>query len=598
MSTDQQSNEGRKGILDFIERVGNALPDPATLFLIGAVLVMVVSHIGFKAGWTVQKPGIAAVTTPVIDSGTGEPVTHTRMEVVKRVPTLVTDKDHETGAVTARIEAVTNAEYEMVENDKGELVPTLKTKRIDQDVKVVSLLDREGVNWVFHNMVKNFTSFAPLGIVLVAMLGIGVAEKTGFIGTLLKAMMLLTPQKLLTPTVVFIGIMSSMASDAGYVVLPPVAAALYKSVGRSPLVGLAAVFAGVSAGFSANLLITSLDPLLSGLTQVGAQLWEPGYKVNPACNYYFMIASTFMLTLLGWGVTAKLVEPRLARKSALEGGPSPLTDEDRAAQAMTPGEKRALVQSVAWTLLVTGGLLALILVPHAPLWKSPDEADARWPEALVPMVAIFFLVPGVVYGIITGTIKSETKSDRLDAGIAKLMAHTMADMGPYIVLAFFAAQFVEFFNHSNLGTMLAIVGGEALQSADVHPVLVLSLFILVVCAGNLFMGSASAKWAFFAPVFVPMFMKNGISPELTQAAYRVGDSATNIIAPMNPYLIIILVFMRKYMPKAGIGSLISLMIPYAVIFLIAWMLMLSIWYFTGQPLGPQGGLHYDNPMLN
>lgn len=597
MTTDHTSNGKRKGgLLDAIERLGNLLPDPATLFLLGALLVMVLSHIGYTAGWMVKKPGVAPVTSPVIDSGTGEPVTHTRFAVVGRVPTLVTTtNDH--GEVVPSVEPVLNAEYDLI-TENGRTTPKLRTQRVDQDVRAVSLLTRDGLEWVFHNMVKNFTSFAPLGIVLVAMLGIGVAEKTGFIGTLLKTMMILTPQTFLTPAVVFIGVMSSMASDAGYVVLPPVAAALYKSVGRSPLAGLAAVFAGVSAGFSANLLITSLDPLLSGLTQVGAQLWDPGYVVNPACNYWFMIASTFLLTALGWAITSRLVEPRLARKPEDDGGPSPLTAEDRVAQQVTPGERRALIHAAIWTIITAAGLIALIVVPGAPLWQAPDEAAARWPEALVPMVAIFFLVPGVVYGIVTGSIKSETKSDRLDAGIAKLMAHTMSDMGPYIVLAFFAAQFVEFFNYSNLGTMLAIVGGSALQQAEMHPVLVLTLFILIVCVGNLFIGSASAKWAFFAPVFVPMFMKNGISPELTQAAYRVGDSSTNIIAPMNPYLIIILVFMRKYMPRAGIGSLISLMLPYAVLFLIAWTLMLAIWYVSGQPLGPDGGLHYDNPILN
>ncbi len=591
MSIPNTPDRPRKGLLDAIERLGNMLPDPATLFLMGAVLVMVLSHIGERAGWVVEKPGVAAATTPIVDSGTGRPVTNTTFVIKDRVPTLVTEKNPQTGVVTPKVQPVTNAEYTLVE-EGGKIVPKLKTMREDVQVRAVSLLDRDGLNWVFHNMVKNFTSFAPLGIVLVAMLGIGVAEKTGFIGTLLKAMMLVTPQKLLTPAVIFIGIMSSMASDAGYVVLPPVAAALYKAVGRSPLVGLAAVFAGVSAGFSANLLITSLDPLLSGLTQVGAQLWEPGYIVNPACNYYFMIASTFLLTLVGWGVTAWLVEPRLARKPSDDGGPSPLTDEDRHAQVLTPGEKRALWLSLIWTVVTMAGLVALVLVPDAPLWQAPDEEKARWPEALVPMVAIFFLIPGVVYGLVTDSIRSHSTSGKLDAGVVKLMSHTMADMAPYIVLAFFAAQFVEFFNYSNLGTMLAVIGGEALASADMHPVLLLSLFILVACVGNLFIGSASAKWAFFAPVFVPMFMQVGISPELTQAAYRVGDSCTNIIAPMNPYLIIILVFMRKYMPRAGIGSLISLMLPYAVIFLIAWMLMLSIWYLTGAPLGLGGPLHY------
>ncbi len=575
------ATERRGGILDLIERIGNLLPDPATLFVIGAVLVMVVSTIGARMGWTVEKPVLEPIMAPVTDAE-GEPVEVLTYSAQGRVNVLDTVVDPETGEAVPKRSPVKTAQ---ADPDTGRLlVDTSAT----ETVEVFDLLSREGLNWAISSMVDNFTGFHPLGVVLVAMLGIGVAEKTGCIGALLKALMLVTPGSLLTPATVFVGIMSSMAADAGYVILPPLAAALYKAVGRSPLVGLAAVFSGVSAGFSANLFLTALDPLLQGLTQEGAQIRDPGYTVNVACNYYFLIVSTILLTFVGWLVTALFVEPRFEKKPPEQGGPSPLSAEDREVREMSPGEARGLRIAAISVFVAVAGVAALVLVPGAAL-----HGDGRWVDAIVPILAFLFLVPGVAYGIATSSISSG--SGRLDAGIAKLMASTMADMGPYIVLAFFAAQFVAYFNESNLGLMLAITGGEALASAEVPKQVVLVLFILVVMAGNLFIGSASAKYAFFAPVFVPMFMEAGISPELTQAAYRLGDSVTNIIAPLNPYVIIILVFMQKYVPRAGIGTLISLMLPYAVCFFVIWTTMLLVWFTLGFDLGPDGPLTYTPP---
>jgi aminobenzoyl-glutamate transport protein len=579
----------RKGVLDAIEWLGNKLPDPATLFLLGALLVMALSWVGHTQGWTVEKPVVVPVTEPVLNAR-GEPVTINTFEPAGRSNRLVTTTDDGGNTIPADV-PVTSAQYRVIEQDDGTTAAVLRTQESTETVVPRNLVSRDGVNWIFQNMVGNFTGFHPLGVVLVAMLGIGVAEKTGAIGALLRVMMLFTPMRMLTPAMVFIGVMSSMAADAGYVVLPPLAAALYKAVGRSPLVGLAAVFAGVSAGFSANLLPTGIDPLLAGLTQEGAQILDPGYTVNPLCNYYFMIVSTILLTFVGWFVTAVFVEPRFEKKPPEAGGPSPLTREDEDAQKIDRTEIRGLWWSLAWTALFTGLAAMLIVIPGAPLYAGEGE-PARWPNAIVPLLFILFLVPGIAYGLATGTLKEETGEDKADVAVGKLMARSMADMGPYIVLAFFAAQFVEFFNHSNLGLMLAIVGGEALQAADLPAPLLLALFIIVAGLGNLFIGSASAKYAFFAPVFVPMFMQIGISPELTQVAYRVGDSITNIIAPLNVYLIVILVFMRKYVPKAGLGSLIALMLPYTVVFWIVWTIVLVTWMLVGAPLGPDGGLEY------
>lgn len=582
MSTPNGTGNGRGPLtvfLNLIETVGNRLPDPITLFLGGAVLVMVLSAVGDRMGWEVEKPVAQPEMRVVMDSGTGRPVEVLSTAVRDRRQVLVTDEAGNPLRSAVR-EPVLDAEG-------GGLVIREGT----ETVRARSLLSGEGIRWVFDNLVKNFTGFHPLGVVLVAMLGIGVAEKVGLIGALLKAMMLVTPMKLLTPAMVFIGIMSSLAADAGYVVLPPIAAALYKTVGRSPLAGMAAVFAGVSAGFSANLVITSLDPLLSGLSEAGAQILDPGYTVVPTCNWYFMIVSTVLLTLVGWGVTHWFVEPRYSGKPPDEGGPSALTAEDRDARMIAPGEVRGMLVALAAMGVVLVGCMAFIVVPGAALYSGPEEAP-KWGNAIVPMLFVCFLAPGIAYGLATGSLRSETRGVRVDTGIAMLMARTMADMGPYVVLAFFAAQFVEFFNYSNLGVMLAIQGGEFLSQQQMAPWMLIAAFIVVAMIGNLFIGSASAKFAFFAPVFVPMFMQVGISPELTQAAYRVGDSATNIITPLNPYFVVILVFMQKYCPKGGIGTLVSMMLPYTIAFWLIWTVVLIVWMQLGVPLGPQGPLEY------
>lgn len=565
--------------LDLIEKVGNKLPDPITLFAGGALFVLVLSHVGERAGWEVDKPVGQPKMEQVLDSGTGEPVQAIQTEIAGRKVVLVTDED---GIPVAK--PVTQP----VLSDQGQL----QLEKGSEPVRARSLLTREGFKWVLDNLVDNFTHFHPLGVVLVAMLGIGVAEKTKLIDALLKAMALITPSKLLNPAMVFIGVMSSMAADAGYVVLPPIAALLYKSVGRSPLVGIAAVFAGVAAGFSANLVVTSLDPLLSGLTQVGANIVDPTYEVLPTANYAFMVVSTFLLTFVGWFVTSRFVEPRFAGKPASEGGPSEVTEEEKAAAVLTDTDKSGMVHAGIWGGVTFLAAAALIFIPGAPLYAYEGEGP-RWGHAIVPILFIVFLACGLGFGLKTGTLLSETGAKRKDTALAKMMGATMADMAPYIVLAFFAAQFVEFFNHSNLGVMLAVVGGNFLSQIALPPQALMALFIVVAMVGNLFIGSASAKYAFFAPVFVPMFMAVGISPELTQAAYRVGDSCTNIITPLNPYFVVILVFVQKYAPKAGIGTLVSMMMPYTVVFWLVWTVVLLAWMTLGFPLGPGGPIHYE-----
>jgi aminobenzoyl-glutamate transport protein len=408
------------------------------------------------------------------------------------------------------------------------------------------------------------------------------------------------------------------------VVLPPLAAALYKAVGRSPLAGLAAVFAGVSAGFSANLFITGLEPMLAELTYTGARIIDEEYRVNPACNWWFMIGSTVVVTATGWLVTSLIVERRLKRRSPEDGGPTVPTEEDLAAQRLKPVEVKGLAVTGAVGVVLVAIILALIRVPGAPLYTytMPDPADPsitinaeridpvdleqlppdahvegdrvlvpspgfkRWVRAIVPLLFFGFLIPGLAYGIATGRIRN-------DKDLARLMIDAIAAMAPIIVLAFVAGQFIAYFAYSGLDRMMAMAGGMWLGRMEMSPYMLIVAFIIVTLLFNLFMGSMSAKYTLFAPIFVPMFMMVGISPELTQAAYRVGDSVSNIITPLNAYLIIILVFMQKYVPRGGMGTLIATMFPYTVVFTVVWTIMLLIWMATGLPLGVDGGLHYS-----
>ena len=511
-----------RGLLGAIERIGNRLPDPVTLFLIGALFVLALSQVGAMLEWTAVNP--------------------------------------------------TN----------------------DQVVTVKPLLSGEGLEWVWTSMVDNFTGFAPLGVVLVAMLGIGVAERTGLIAAILRILIRVTPRMLVVPGLVFAGVMSSMATDAGYVVLPPLAAAIFASMGRSPLVGIAAVFVGVGGGFSANLAITAIDPLLGGATQQAAQLLDETAVVPVTANYYFMIASTFLVTIVGWLVTAFVVEPRFDKAEVdrqIAAGKAAASDDD---QQVDRPEGGALLAAGISTLLVGVGLLLLILLPGAPLSGTielrPGVEMPVWAEAMVPMLFVLFLVPGVVFGIANGTIKG-------DRDAARMLTESMASMGGYVVLAFFCGQFVAWFSESGLGTILAIRGIEVLSGWNLPRELLVVAVVFLTAALNLFIGSASAKWFLLAPVFVPLFLGLGVSPELTQAAYRVGDSTTNIIAPLNPYLVIIIVFMRRYAPKAGIGSVLSLMLPYTVALLLVWPVLLLVWSALGIPLGPDNGPLFVEPLV-
>jgi len=467
----------------------------------------------------------------------------------------------------------------------------------DGMIRAVSLLNPEGLRRIGMGLVTNFTGFAPLGTVLVALLGVGVAERSGLLGAGIRALVLGAPRNLLTVVVVFSAVVSNTASEMGYVVLIPLAAVVFHSVGRNPLVGLAAAFAGVSGGYSANILIGTVDPLLAGITNEAASLINPEFaeggalEILPTANYYFMVVSTVLITVVGSLVTVLVVEPRLGPydpSRAEEGVEEATKDMGK----LSPLEKKGL----RWALVTIGlmllGLAALCL-PENGWFRDPAENETLVQDlrpmlkSVVALIFVIFVVPAVVYGRITGTMRKDT--DVIDG-----MAQAMSSMGLYLVLVFFAAQFVAFFDWTNLGTITAVTGADLLKSWDLTGPEVFVPFILMCCVVNLMLGSASAQWAVTAPIFVPMLMSIGYSPQVIQAAYRIGDSTTNIITPMMSYFGLILAFAMRYDRKLGIGTLISTMLPYSLAYLLGWIALFYLWVFgLDLPVGPGTPTYYE-----
>lgn len=493
--------------LDFVEVGGNKLPHPVTLFVILSIIVIVVSEICARAGVTVTYTGFNR-QTKVIEELT----------------------------VTSR-----------------------------------SLMNGEGLRYIFNTMTTNFTGFAPLGTVLVAMIGVGVAEGTGLIQTVLKKLVTSTPKNLLTAVIVFAGIMSNIASDAGYVVLIPLGAIIFLSVGRHPIAGLAAAFAGVSGGFSANLLIGTIDPLLGGITTESAAIFAPNYYVPATANWYFMIFSTFVITILGTIVTEKIVEPRLGNYTEIHHDIEEITE-------LTDLEKKGL-RWAGISLVLFLAAMAYLTIPADAAFRIDGSLNKFMGQGLLAAIMLFFMIPGVVYGVVTKSVKN-------DKDVANLMGNSLGSLGGYLALSFAAAQFIVYFSYTHIGTIVAVKGADFLQKTGFTGFPLIIAFIIVTGFINLFMGSASAKWAIMAPVFVPMFMKIGFTPEFTQVMYRIGDSCTNLISPLMSYFAFIVAYSQKFGKENGVGTLISTMLPYSMIFLVVWTIVLIAWYFLGLPIGP------------
>lgn len=448
----------------------------------------------------------------------------------------------------------------------------------DERIAVRSLLSAEGVRWALTHTVDNFVSFAPVGTVLVAMMGLGVAEHSGLLRVLLERLVRRTPRGLLSWVVVFAGTLSNLAMDAGYVVLIPLAGLMYAAAGRPPLAGIAAAFAGVSAGYSANLLIGPVDAILSGMSTEAVAIVAPEYTVGVEANYYFAAVSTLVLSVLGAWVTERWVMPYLARTAGSEERGNPVPDE---AVALSPADRRGLWLVAGWTLLFVSGVLAASVPEGAPLRDpdSPGFLGSAAMQGVVVLIALYAAVAGWLFGRFSGRYGSSQ-------ALVQAMEGTMATMAGYLVLMFFAAQFVNYFAWSQLGTLLAVSGAEGLKGLAVPNSVLLIVFVLMAAFINLFVGSASAKWGLLAPVFVPMLFLLGVSPEATQMAFRIGDSSTNIITPLMPYFGVVVAFAQRYKPDLGIGTLMAMMLPYSIVFLLGWSALMLVWFWLGLPLGP------------
>jgi aminobenzoyl-glutamate transport protein len=444
-------------------------------------------------------------------------------------------------------------------------------------VSVFNLLSIDGLHFIINNMVKNFVGFAPLGSVLVALLGFSLAEKSGLIAAVLRSVLGVTPKALVLPTVFLAGIFSHTAGDVGYVLLIPLSGMVFHSLGMNPIAGIAASFAGVSGGFAANFVLSSADPMLAGISQEAAKIIDPNYKVSPLSNWYFMSSSSVLIVMLGTIVASKVTIPFLGKYTGTEKA-APLS-------SLSIHERSALKwASVSFLIII--GLLCLGLIPEQGFLRDKATGSVlQSPVVHGVVVVIFFIgaVPGLIYGLLSRSFKSQ--NDVVDA-----MQDSMVTMAPYIVLVFFASQFINLFNASNIGLILAVHGSDFLKAAGLGAVPLMIGFILLVCLLDLFIGSASAKWTLIAPIFVPMFMLLGYTPELTQASYRIGDSVVNIVSPLMSYFPLIVTFMNKYDPKARVGTLLSLMLPYSLVFLVFWSLFLFGWMTLELPLGPGAGL--------
>lgn len=518
------SATGQTGVLGWIERTGNRLPDPVFIFFYLIAGLVVVSLVASFAGYSAPHP-------------------------------------------TQKIEGTDN--------------PVI--------IQAASLLSAENIQRLWVQMPTTFTHFHPLGYVLVVMLGAGVAERTGLFGTAMRGAVRNAPKFLLTPMVALVAMVGNLAADAAYVVLIPLAGVLFAAAGRHPVAGIAAAFAGVSGGFSANLLPGQLDALLFGITEVSAEAIVPAWDANIAGNWYFIFAMTFIFLPIIWFVTDRIIEPRMGGYTPQGPAGEMIKDGDK---PLTPEQKKGLMRAL-WAGLAVCALWALFtLGPGTPLINEDARPEARltpFYRSLVAGFFVLFLVAAWAYGAAAGTVKNHRD-------IVRMMSEAMADLSYYLVLAFAAAHFVAMFNWSNLGLIFAVQGAGAIEASGLPMPITLGLLVLMTGLVNLFVGSASAKWALLAPVMIPMLMLLGISPEMTTAAYRVGDSATNIITPLMVYFPLILTFCQRWQKEFGLGSLTATMIPYSVFLMIGGLVLVMIWVALGLPLGPGATVGYQLPV--
>ncbi len=501
---------GMEKILDTVERVGNKVPHPAVIFVILIAIVVVLSHIFYRMGLS--------------------------------------------------------ATYQSVNPDTNQIEEVTTTAK--------SLLTGDGIRFMYENVVKNFMDFNAVGVIIVAMLGVGVAESAGLIKALIRKLVLVAPRKALTYILVFVGIISSIAADAGYLVLIPLGAAAFLSLRRHPLAGLAASFAGVAAVFTANILIKPLDGILTGITNDAIHLLDPSKSIDLTANFWFSAASVLLLTVVVSVITDKSVEPRLGKYEGVDEEPAENT-------AMTLEEKRGLKYTV-WALIGLLVFFALLTIPRGAVLRNPDSGaligNSPFMNGLILFITLVFLTVGVAYGIGAGTIKSIKD-------VTSAMEKAVSGLGPLIFLLFIISQFLALFNYTNIATLAAVKVGDGLEHAGLGPLPLLVGFVFVVLVLDLIMTGAIPKWAIFAPIFIPLLMRLGMKPEAVLAAYRVGDGPMNAVSPLNAYFALIVTFAQKYQKGAGVGTLVALMLPYVVAVTIAWTLLLIVWQVLGLPWG-------------
>lgn len=464
-----------------------------------------------------------------------------------------------------------------------------------EQIDVQSLLTPDGFQQMITDAVQNFVEFPPLGLIITVMLGVAVAEGSGLISAAIRVIVARVSARWLTFTIALAGVTGSVASDAIYVILIPLAAAAFKAVGRSAVLGAIVAFGAASAGYNASLLITATDPLLAGISTAGAQLIDEDYVVSPVANYFFSMASSVVLalivTLVAETVLVRISDRFRAAEDAEGGAATAVLTAGRDIDADTATDDAALlhysateVRGLLWSLLALAGFLAvyfcLLLIPGSPMegeggnaLESPLLTDIALP------IALAFLVVGITYGLVTGTI---TKFQ----DVPEMMGRSIKELAPIIVIFFAAAQFIAYFSWSNIGSVLAINGADLLEQADLPVIVLFAGVVLLVAGFNFFITSGSAQWTLMAPVLVPMLMILGIDPEVTQMLFRMGDSPTNIISPMSPYFALVLGYLQRYYPRAGIGTLLSMTLPIAIALLVGWFLFFMLWYALGIPLGP------------
>jgi aminobenzoyl-glutamate transport protein len=510
LSADTDEKTTLEKLLDVVERVGNRVPHPVVIFVLLIGVVIVLSHLLYLAG--------ASVTYEAVNPET-----------------------HQVGDVTTAVR---------------------------------SLLTADGLRFMYSGVVQNFMNFTAVGVIIVAMLGVGVAETAGLVQALIRKLVVVAPAKSLTYILVFIGVVSSVAADAGYLVLIPLAAAAYLSVGRNPLAGLAASFAGVAAVFTVNILVKPLDAILTGITNDAISLVRPGETISLTANLWFSIASVLLLTIVVAVISDKVIEPRL--------GPYTGTGADEKASATVSTEESRGLRYAAWSLLGLLVVFALLTLPSgAPLRNAETGSlitNSPFMNGLIVFIALAFLATGAAYGIGAGTMKSSVD-------IIKAMEKAIAGLGGLIFLLFVISQFNAFFTYTNMATLAAVKLGDWLEHAGLGALPLLIGFIFVVGALDLIMTGAIPKWAIFAPIFIPLLMRLGVGPEAVLAAYRVGDSPMNAISPLNAYFGLIVSFARAYDPKAGVGTVIALMLPYVVVLFILWPVLFALWHVFGLPWG-------------